>query len=338
MSTNIEWATHVWNPVTGCSKVSQGCKNCYAEKMHKRLTGMGQAKYSEPFSKVTCHHDVVSEPLKWGKKPRRVFVNSMSDLFHEDVPFEFIKSVFQVMGICQGHTFMILTKRPERMYEFFNWVHPVHGENSPGWPLPNVWLGTSVEDQNAANERIPNLLRCPAAVRFISCEPLLGPVNLERIEVGNHLFNALKGVKIDTTENKTGLPRVQINKIDWVIVGGESGTKARPMHPIWAHLLKRQCGHYNTAFFFKQWGEFMPNALPFKDALHWQQKGASWLQPDWRRDKDMCIDMNGMHCTHGAKFNEALYPVYPMWKVGKHRSGCVLEGKEYKEFPEGRVK
>lgn len=222
MPTKIEWTQEVWSPVTGCAKVSPGCKHCYAERMHARLTRMGKAKYSRPFSEVVCHPDTLDIPRRW-RKPRTIFVCSMSDLFNVHVPTQFIQRVFDTMFDCPRHTFQVLTKRTERMSAFLN--------QHVRWPrLPNVWVGTSVEDQKCADERIPYLQATSAAVRFLSVEPLLGP-----IEFGP---NGLDG-------------------IDWVIAGGESGPGARPMDPRWVRTVRDQCvgnPKIRTAFFFKQWG------------------------------------------------------------------------------------
>lgn len=233
--SKIEWTGVTWNPVTGCNKVSRGCKNCYAEVMHKRLQSMGQPKYKNDFlAGAVTHEESLKEPFKW-KKPRTVFVNSMSDLFHEDVPFWFIDQVFAVMAKTPQHTYQILTKRPEIMAEFFKDPRiPLINH-----PLPNVWLGTSVEDQKAADERIPLVLQCPAAVHFLSCEPLLGPVDIDKY---------LPIMK----------PKGGGNDISWVIAGGESGPKAQPMHPDWIRTLRDQCQSAGVPFFFKQWGEYLP--------------------------------------------------------------------------------
>lgn len=229
--TKIEWADAVWNPVTGCTKVSQGCKNCYAERLAKRLAGRcGYPEAPHQFD-VTLHPDRLEEPLHW-RKPRRVFVNSMSDLFHPDVPYAFIRSVFEVMRICSHHTFLVLTKRPERMAELM-----LKEYFSGYWPAKNIWLVASVEDQQTADERIPWLLKTPAAVRGLSCEPLLGPLNIQR-----HLLD--------------GWPKFA-PQLHWVICGGESGPNARPMHPDWARWLRDQCQVAGTPFFFKQWGEWL---------------------------------------------------------------------------------
>ena len=210
--SNIEWTEFTWNPVTGCIKVSQGCKNCYAERMAKRLRAMGAGRYVGGF-RPALHWDLIDAPLAW-KKPRLVFVNSMSDLFQEDVPEAFILKVFQTMVSCPRHTFQILTKRSDRLREL-----------SARLPWPeSVWMGVSVEDARVTS-RATDLAEVPAAVRFLSCEPLIGP-----------------------------LDRLPLENIDWVIVGGESGPRARAMEAEWVKSIRRQCRKYGVAFFFKQWG------------------------------------------------------------------------------------
>jgi protein gp37 len=225
--TKIEWSDEVWNPVTGCTKVSAGCKNCYAERIAKRFwrDGITGDNY-RPFSEVRCHSERLEQPLLW-KRSRRVFVDSMSDLFHPKVPDTFIAQVFLIMMMAPIHTFMILTKRPKRMMK---WVKNRYYQN----PLPNVWLGVSVEDQKTADERIPLLLQMPAALRFISVEPMLGIIDLE--QAGNNAC-------IEWWEN---------NGIGWVICGCESGPGARPMKMSWAADLKHQCVFSDVPFFFKQ--------------------------------------------------------------------------------------
>jgi protein gp37 len=214
MGTNsrIEWTDVTWNPVTGCTKISQGCKNCYAERMAKRLKAMGSARYRDGFS-ITLHADLLDLPRRW-KQPRTVFVNSMSDLFHEDIPDEYIARVFETMRGCPQHTFQVLTKRAERLASL-----------APRLPWSqNVWMGVSVEDARVV-ERIPCLQKVPAAVRFLSLEPLIGP-----------------------------LENLPLEGINWVIVGGESGPRARPMKRDWVNSILRQCRAAGAAFFFKQWG------------------------------------------------------------------------------------
>lgn len=211
-TSEIEWTEMTWNPVTGCRKISQGCKHCYAERMARRLLAMGSERYANGFE-PTLHYDLIDLPQRW-KKPRVIFVNSMSDLFQEEVPEQFIARVFDTMVACPQHTFQILTKRSERLMAL---------SASLPWP-PNVWMGVSVEDERVVH-RVTDLAGVPAKVRFLSCEPLIGP--LERLP--------LKG-------------------IHWVIVGGESGPRARPMNPEWVESIHRQCQRHGVAFFFKQWG------------------------------------------------------------------------------------
>jgi len=211
-TSRIEWTESTWNPVTGCTKISAGCHNCYAARMAERLKAMGQANYSRGFE-VTLHEQALDLPLKW-KKPQTVFVNSMSDLFHESIPADFIERVFDVMLRANWHTFQVLTKRAERMAGF---------ASSLQWPR-NVWMGVTVENASCV-DRIDFLRQVPAAVRFISMEPLLSAID-----------------------------SVDLDGIDWVIVGGESGPGARPMERDWVTSILRQCRAAGVPFFFKQWG------------------------------------------------------------------------------------
>lgn len=315
VSTGIEWTDSTWNPVSGCSKVSQGCKHCYAERVFPRPYP-GRA-----FTDVRVHENRLLQPIWWAKG-RRIFVNSMSDLFHESVPFEFIAKVFAVMACTTRHTYQVLTKRPERMVEFFEWLHaegdedyraidaasdassdntllrqmasffwpaqvqpsevfsdwlPQHNPRRGGydncgplWPLVNVWLGVSIENQETANVRIPRLLQVPAAVRFLSCEPLLGHIDLTQIcprEWSSIRIDALEG-----QERIDGLAPIKHPRIDWVICGGESGPRARAMHPDWARSLRDQCVAAGVPFFFKQWGL----ARPGKKKAGRELDGRTW--------------------------------------------------------------
>ena len=214
MATNshIEWTDATWNPVTGCTKISPGCKHCYAERMAKRLRFMGQQNYRNGF-KTTLQPQMLDLPLRW-KSPKQIFVNSMSDLFHADVPLLYIKDVFNVMRRANWHQYQVLTKRSERLLR-------LSGELS--WQ-PQIWMGVSVENENYV-ERIDHLRDTGAHIKFLSLEPLLGP-----------------------------LRRLDLRGIDWVIVGGESGPGARPMDPEWAIDIRDQCLRADVAFFFKQWG------------------------------------------------------------------------------------
>ena len=210
--SEIEWTDATWNPVTGCTKISSGCQNCYAERLALRLRAMGHHRYRNGFS-VTLHSDLLTQPLRW-HKPRMIFVNSMSDLFHKNIPSEFIKSVFEVMTKANWHVFQILTKRASRLESLCEKLV---------WPS-NIWIGVTVENQECAF-RINHLKRVPASVKFLSLEPLLGPIH-----------------------------QLQLDGIDWVIVGGESGPRARPVKADWIRDIRDQCVREGVAFFFKQWG------------------------------------------------------------------------------------
>lgn len=211
-TTSIEWTDCSWNPVTGCTKISSGCANCYAERMAIRLHAMGVERYRSKFQ-VTIHPEMLESPLKW-KEPRRIFVNSMSDLFHEEVSDDFILRVFRVMNLCRNHTFQVLTKRSKRLLELsrkINWTS-------------NIWMGVSVENTNYI-ERVEHLHQCGAIIKFVSCEPLLSDI-----------------------------PNLPLEGIHWVIVGGESGPRSRPMKESWAVSIRDQCLNKRVNFFFKQWG------------------------------------------------------------------------------------
>jgi protein gp37 len=219
----IEWTDATWNPVTGCNKVSPGCKHCYAETFSERFRGVPGHPFEQGFD-LRLWHGRLELPLRW-RTPRRIFVNSMSDLFHERVPDAFIESVFETMRLAHWHQFQVLTKRPERMARFLAARAATMGELRD--THPNVWVGTSIETQRYVG-RAEIVASIPASVRFLSCEPLLGPLDLEEV-----------------------LGRTGIN---WVIAGGESGHGARPMDPDWVRSIRNQCRKARVAFFFKQWG------------------------------------------------------------------------------------
>lgn len=238
MSTKIEWTGETWNPVTGCTKISTGCRNCYAERMAKRLTGrFGYPEQPSHFN-VTVHGDKLDQPHHW-IKPRMVFVCSMGDLFHEDVPFEVVHQVLAMCLYTDRHTFQILTKRPERMADILETVFFRRLGEVP----KNIWLGVTAENQEMADERIPWLLKIPAAVHFVSVEPMLEPVDL---------FGYLpqKTERYISTSHNPDAPY-----IDWVICGGETGPGARSMKPLWAQMLYHQCHAANVPFFFKKPGD-----------------------------------------------------------------------------------
>jgi protein gp37 len=318
VSTGIQWTDETWNPVVGCTKVSQGCKNCYAKTLHDQrhkayLAGKKVApQYAMPFEEVQLKPERLLDPIAW-REPRRVFVNSVSDLFHEDIPDSYIDKVFAVMALAPAHTFQILTKRPERMRDYMleRW-QPAIGQtvgddrrsrvmaeveafvfeppqrpfgakrfwNAAGqlvarhqpWPLPNVWLGVSVENQKAADERIPLLLQTPAAIRFLSCEPLLGPVNiLESIRVLHRQVGDFDPV----FANPGG--------VDWVIVGGESGAKARSCDIGWIREIITQCREARVACFVKQVGLSVVVPMPgqsYYDGENFVDDHALWLPHD----------------------------------------------------------
>lgn len=355
--SKIEWTDETWNPVTGCAKVSQGCKHCYAERTWERLSANPKTVYfGREFTDVRCHVERLDQPLRW-TKPRRIFVNSMSDLFHEDVPFEFIAAVFGVMSRARRHTFQVLTKRPKRMLEFCCWLllqtqHKAawvaqvnhaeficsepqghrgseksavealaisahhdrfaifnqgrsHGSYYRDWPLPNVWLGVSVEDQATADERIPLLLNTPAAVRWISAEPLLGPVN-----INPHL------------ELFTGTG--DASSLDWVVVGGESGPKARPMHPDWVRGLRNQCEAAGVPFLFKQWGEWQIASV--------ENGHRGNVMPD-TGERYTWIDIDGNTYNPSPPW-ELDCCCWAMAKVGKKHAGRLLDGELHDGYPQ----
>lgn len=308
--TGIEWTDATWNPIRGCSRVSEGCRNCYAESVAARFSGpglpyeglarrtaSGEARWTGVAKMVP---KMLDQPMRW-QKPRRIFVNSMSDLFHESLDFRDIAAIFGVMALAGHHTFQVLTKRPARMVEWFQWASRVDiitemsealsaalGDGlaslayraSAGWPLPNVWLGVSVENQEAAHTRVALLRATPAAVRFLSCEPLLGP-----------------------------LYALDLEGIGWVIAGGESGPHARPMHPDWVRKLRDDCARAGVPFFFKQWGE--------------------WVEEGSEEAKHSGQNPFGPLVVAAGEQPEAKWMV----KVGKKAAGSLLDGVEHKAFP-----
>jgi protein gp37 len=322
-TTGIEWTDATWNPVRGCSKVSAGCAHCYAETVAARFSGPGQPYAGLVDEKgrwngtVRLIEDHLEDPLRW-KKPRRIFVNSMSDLFHESLSDQDIARVVAVMSHAPQHTFQVLTKRPKRMQAFMSRVKP----------LPNLWLGVSVEDQAAANRRIPLLIRTPAAVRFLSCEPLLGPVNLDPTLCGN-----CGGDEVNVGEDGTpwcpmcddeemgSAGWLDPDGIGWVIVGGESGHNARPMHPTWARSLRDQCARNEVPFFFKQWGEWVTGS-PTDSERHRHEidLGIPPVWPTWIGD--------AFGSVRGGPAPEQI-----LRRVGKKTAGRVLDGLTHDGFP-----
>lgn len=382
-SSKIEWTDATWNPITGCTLVSEGCRNCYAAQLaatrlknHLSREGLatlnadGVAKFN---GTVRFNEEWLDQPLRW-KKPRMVFVCAHGDLFHEAVPDEWIDQVFAVMSQCPHHTFQVLTKRPERMRDYLTtplWQHkivaaavslksdriPVHAV-WPHPPLPNVWLGVSVEDQVAADARIPNLLATPAAVRFISAEPLLGPMDLRKVNArpwdkepgGQQWTDALTGMTNIWVESRQGgWGGVAPGKINWVIVGGESGANARPMHPDWALDLRDQCAAADVPFFFKQWGAW--KAITQMEEAEWQRLYVSKKKAKAHEDQDvlddvwgrrcmvdeMCLMRDGNHCDPLATDAWCGNGAMMGWNIGKTAAGRLLDGSEHSAMPAREV-
>jgi len=317
-NTGIEWTDATWNPVTGCTKVSPGCDHCYAETFAERFRGVPGHHFERGFD-VVLRPERLDIPLRW-KKPRRIFVNSMSDLFHDAVPDEFIARVFAVMSQARQHTFQVLTKRHGRMRSLLSserWPHLVAreafamdrriGEEPFRLPLPNVWLGVSAEDQQRAAMRIPALGETPAAVRWVSFEPLLGSVFI---------------------------PGEWLEFLDWAVVGGESGRGARPMHPDWARLLRDQCRAAGIPFLFKQWGEWGPLAqLDAQGRFDWS--GGHSLAND-----GTLYGPHDLVYPDGPRYGEALRADHgrahltSMYRLGKKKAGRDLDGRTWDEYPQ----
>lgn len=326
--TRIEWTDATWNPIVGCTHVSAGCDNCYAARetsgrLAKHPLYAGLARDGKFTGEVRLVPERLSQPLHW-RKPRRIFVNSMSDLFHGDVPTEFIAEVFAVMAAASRHQFQVLTKRPGRMRslltnpDFHEQVTRAYGPlwrpAGHRWPLPNVWLGTSVEDQHWADVRIPHLILTPASVRFLSCEPLLGPISL-----------------------------IPLRRIDWVIVGGESGPNARPMHPAWARRLRDECVYAGVPFLFKQWGEYLPAEVVDDPRMshgraytsHRGGRSAAVVRerPKGAFQSGRTRLMEPGDVTIGGLMMLDRDTVAE--RVGKHKAGRELDGCTWDEYPKG---
>lgn len=338
--SKIEWTDATWNPITGCTLVSEGCRNCYAARLAAtrlkdhpsraglaRVNAAGEAKFT---GGVRFNLQWLDQPLRW-KRPRRIFVCAHGDLFHTGVPHEWIDRVFAVMALAHWHQFQILTKRSEKMREYMTrllgsdiaprgvtcppwnallnraeraWIHAdpdymisvrprmmaalqSRTEPLPDGPLPNVWLGVSVEDQATADERIPPLLDTPAAIRFVSCEPLLGQVNLHWLHIAG--TNGLDATTGEIEERETG--RI-INgpRLDWVIAGGESGDGARPAHPDWFRSLRNQCRRAGVAFHFKQWGEWVSVSEQEGAGEHFKFPDGATVRRIGKRRATRCLD------------------------------------------------
>jgi len=308
--TGIEWTDATWNPIAGCSVVSPGCKNCYAMKMAGRLAHMSQAHEArwggdpgplEHYRDTTeetrngsvwtglirlAPDHLVDKPLAW-TRPRRIFVNSMSDLFHPGVEKAWQDRIFDIMESTPRHTYQILTKRPELMQPYLakRWAEKI--------PPLHIWLGTSVEDQARLDDRVPWLLHTPAAIRFVSAEPLLGPLDFKPRQKSDICLHCGEGPEAPHDDHP-----YRTRGLDWIIVGGESGPGARPMHPDWVRTIRDQCKHAGVAFFFKQWGEWHADALMFTKA------GTGECPP-------------------------------PDMRIGKKKSGRTLDGRTHDDYPGG---
>jgi len=345
----IEWAEKSWNPIVGCTPVSEGCRNCYAAreasgrlKHHPRYKGL--AKDGKWTGEVRLNKDQVELPLRW-KKPRRIFVCSHGDLFHAKVPASWIVHVFEIMAAARQHTFLVLTKRPENVLKWLAWADDYLGGDSPysvtmevHGHLPNIIWGTTAENQRRADERIPLLLQIPGAAHFVSAEPLLGPIELWRAtgpcgdceadDMGNR---RILDPHHDLHPNQTGEDLDQdwcpictdagtrrVWGLDWVVVGGESGPNARPMHPDWARRIRDDCQEAGVPFFFKQWGEWGP--------ISWQERVELEFDPPRKPI--------GSFNSHGFTLSECGTHLQNMARLGKKAAGRMLDGRTWDEFPQ----
>jgi protein gp37 len=356
-TSTIEWTGATWNPITGCSVTSPGCTNCYAMRLagtrlqnHPSRAGLTQDSKAGPVwtGEVRLNEAWLDQPLRWGR-PRMIFVCAHGDLFHESVPDEWIDRVFAVIALATKHTFQVLTKRAARMRRYctdpktpgrvraaaaaLNERHPTRLDRFACWPLPNVWKGVSAEDQQRADERIPHLLATPAAVRWVSAEPLLGAINMTRIAPGEGgWLNSLIGTK----EDGFSIPGERA-RIDWIVAGGESGPGARPMHPAWARALRDQCAEARVPFFFKQWGEWLP--------VH-ESGYASWSRAPGKPTAGARGLVSGYRPGRGPSGLEGrawpsiwpfLMPPDPgpiMIGIGKALAGRLLDGVEHNGMPQ----
>ncbi|MEB3023024.1 phage Gp37/Gp68 family protein [Mycolicibacter sp. MYC098] len=356
--TGIEWADATWNPVTGCTKLSPaspGCQNCYAATFAERWRGTPRHYFEHGFD-VVLRPDKLELPMRW-RRPRRIFVNSMADLFHDQVPDDYIAHVFAVMQSCAAHTFQVLTKRHGRMRNLLTdggfWeavtdlgqhVTAQRPSRAQYWPdhgrkhgfLPNVWLGVSVEDQHWANIRIPVLLDIPAAVHWISAEPLLSALLLCRCD------GAQFEVKRYPFLVDSGCPLHGAKRLDWVVVGGESGPDSRPMHPDWARSLRDQCVATDTLFLFKQWGEYRPVPVVDDDGF---ALGRAFDHPIvGRASAAIRVHAPGKSTMRGAhmrllepgdrtRSTVMLDRDTIAVRLGKKRAGRELDGRTWDEYP-----
>lgn len=358
-SSTIEWTEATWNPITGCAVVSPGCTNCYAMKLAgTRLrdlpsrTGLTVETKAGPGwnGTVRLNEEWLTQPLRW-RRPRKIFVCAHGDLFAEGVPDAWIARVFAVMALCPQHTFQVLTKRSARMRAYLSdpgllmrlrgavccqdivlgaeWASDVHYGASDGLPLPNVWLGVSVEDQRRADERVPGLLATPTAVRFVSAEPLLGPIDFTKLgqdanQSENERQDALRGWVYDEDPQDGSAHGITpgYGRLNWIIVGGESGPDARPMHPAWARQIRDACAAAGVAFHFKQWGAWLDE----------REATARRLAPGPEMfDRFGCAKGPNWRPYDASDRNGGM-----MIRVGKKAAGRLLDGIKHNGMPEAR--
>jgi len=383
--TKIEWTDATWNPITGCAVVSPGCTNCYAMKLAgTRLrnipsrVGLTRATKAGPVwtGEIRFNEAWLDEPLRY-RRPRMIFVCAHGDLFAEGVTDEMLDRVFAVMALAPQHTFQVLTKRPERMRDYLSAAraHPVglaaleqtmrsHSLNPRStvgsgvklqgdiahlsvWPLPNVWLGVSAEDQRRADERIPVLLDTPAAVRWVSAEPLLGSIDLFSPEMEGPLANGEPSLEQIDGPNGMHFVRYGASRLDWVVAGGESGHGARPMHPDWPRMIRDQCATAGVPFLFKQWGEWAPICEMSEEAVdrcyrsnRRAREGESQETMDEMHGRTCIVKKHVLH--HDGSQHDVIAPraflqgtgAMSMFRIGKPAAGRRLDGVLHDAYPQ----
>jgi protein gp37 len=320
--TKIQWTDKTWNPFTGCSKVSAACDNCYAEKMALRLKQIPATaeKYKNGFT-PTFHYDELHTPSKW-KKPQRIFVVSMGDIFHSNNSNLEIGSVFEVMLKENQHTYFILTKRPQNMKRFLKWFHSYNHTSYNDNDFTHIWFGVTAENQQMANKRLKILCSIPEVNKFVSIEPMLGPINI------------IKWLPKNDKQKQTH------NLLSWVIVGGETGNNARPMHPLWVSSILKQCEKTLVPFFFKSWGKwtsffsYKNNNTRVGIPRGYYSSFLDWSQNVNTSSKDILVDTNGKICENAYDMKSAIYPVIvlsPIRTLPKHiiRENNLIDGQTY---------
>jgi protein gp37 len=357
--SSIEWTDATWQPITGCTIVSPGCTNCYAMKLagtrlrhHPSRKGLTKDTNAGPVwnGKVRFNEQWLEQPLSW-RAARMVFVCAHGDLFHDEALYGWIVKVFSVMARCERHTFQVLTKRADRMRQllessrFIEDVYAAACRADPSladrwhWPMRNVWLGVSAERQKEAADRIPVLLESPAAVRFVSCEPLLGPLDLTCLQDSRAFARTVNALTGESTGNDDRPHARSGARIDWVIAGGESGYGARPMHPDWARSLRDQCAAAKVKFFFKQWGAWAPACALDDEATERLYDAAPAWDPE--RSRRCRVSHRVLH-QDGTYYTDVAAPrafaagtgAMTMFETGKKAAGRLLDGREHSDMPE----